>query len=75
MLMQLLRQEGRLDELTQWMPELAQKFEQMLMEYHDIFSLDKNKIGCTDAAKHIIELLHEEPFKEKLPADCPTPIR
>ena len=65
LLMKLLRQEGGLDELTQWTPELARKFEQMLMEYHDIFSLDKNKIGCTDVAKHIIELLDEEPFKEK----------
>ena len=35
------------------------------MEYHDIFSLDKNEIGCTDATEHIIELLGEEPFKEK----------
>ena len=65
LLMQLLKQEGGLDELTQWMPELTQKFEQMMMEYHDIFSLDKNEIGCTDAAEHIIELLDEEPFKEK----------
>ena len=65
LLMQLLRQEGGLDELAQWMPELARKFEQMLMEYHNIFSLDKNEIGCTDTAKHIIELLDEEPFKEK----------
>ena len=63
--MQLLRQEGGLDELAQWTPELARKFEQMLMEYHDIFSLDKNEIGCMDAAEHIIELLDEEPFKEK----------
>ena len=63
--MPLLKQEGRLDELAQWTPELARKFEQMLMEYHDIFSLDKNEIGCTDAAEHIIELLDEEPFKEK----------
>ena len=47
------------------MPELTRKFEQMLMEYHDIFSLDKNKIGCTDTAEHIIELLDEESFKEK----------
>ena len=65
LLMQLLKQEGRLDELAQWTLELARKFEQMLMEYHDIFSLDKNEIGCTDAAEHIIELLDEEPFKEK----------
>ena len=63
--MQLLKQEGGLDELAQLMPELARKFEQMLMEYHDIFSLDKNVIGYTDAAEHIIELLDEEPFKEK----------
>ena len=63
--MKLLQQEGRLDELAQWTSELAQKFEQMLMEYDDIFSLDKNEIGCTDAAEHIIELLDEEPFKEK----------
>ena len=55
LLMRLLRQEGGLDELTQWMPELAWKFEQMLMEYHDIFSLDKNEIGCTDVAECIIE--------------------
>ena len=54
-----------MDELAQWMPELAWKFEQMLMEYHNIFSLDKNEIGCTDVAEHIIELLDEEPFKEK----------
>ena len=57
LLMQLLQQEGRLDELAQWTPELAQKFEQMLMEYHDIFSLDKNEIMCTDMVEHIIKLL------------------
>ena len=65
LLMQLLKQEGGLDELAQWTPELTRRFEQMLMEYHDLFSLDKNEIGCTDAAEHIIELLDEDPFKEK----------
>ena len=35
------------------------------MEYHDIFSLDKNEMGCMDAAEHKIELLDEEPFKER----------
>ena len=65
LLMQLLRQEGGLDELAQWTPELARKFEQMLMEYHDILLLDKNEIGRTNTAEHIIELLDDEPFKEK----------
>ena len=35
------------------------------MEHHNIFSLDKNEMGCTDAAEHIIKLLDEEPFKER----------
>ena len=65
LLMELLQQDGRLDKLAQLMPELAQKFERTLMEYHDIFSLDKNEIGCTDAAEHIIKLLDEVLFKEK----------
>ena len=51
--------------MADWTPELAQKFECLLMEYHDIFSLDKNEIGCTDTAEYVIELLDEEPFKEK----------
>ena len=65
LLMELLQQEGRLDQLVDWTPELVQKFERLLVEYHDIFSLDKNEIGCMDAAEHVIELLDEEPFKEK----------
>ena len=39
-LMQLLWQEGGLDELAQWTPECARKFEQMLMKYHDVISLE-----------------------------------
>ena len=33
--------------------------------HHNIFSLEPNEIGCTDAAEHIIELLDMEPFKER----------
>ena len=35
------------------------------MEHHHIFSLDKNEFGCTDSAEHIIELMDDEPFKER----------
>ena len=63
--MELLRQDGRLEQLEEWPPELALKFERMLMEHHHIFSLDKNEIGCTDTAEHIIELMDDEPFKEQ----------
>ena len=65
LLMELLRQDGGLEQLKEWPPELAQKFERMLMEHHHIFSLDKNDIGCTDTAEQIIELMDNEPFKER----------
>ena len=58
--------EGRsVEQLKEWPPELALKFEQMLMEHHHIFSLDKNEISCTDSVKHIIKLMDDEPFKER----------
>ena len=65
LLMELLRQDGGLEQLKEWPTELARKFERMLMEHYHIFSLDKNKIGCTDTAEHIIELMDDEPFKER----------
>ena len=67
LLMELLRQDGGLEQLKEWPSELALKFERMLMEHHHIFSLDKNEIGCTDTAEHIIELMDDEPFKERSP--------
>ena len=65
LLLELLRKEGQLDKLKQWPPELALKFERMLMEHHNIFSLEQNETGCTDTAEHVIELLDTEPFKER----------
>ena len=43
----------------------------MLMEHHNIFSLELNKIGCTDTAEHVIELLDTEPFKERFRCIAP----
>ena len=65
LLLELLRKDGRLDKLKTWPLELALQFERMLMEHHNIFSLERNEIGCTDAAEHVIELLDTEPFKER----------
>ena len=61
LLLELLRKDGRLDKLKEWLPELALQFERMLMEHHNIFLLEQNEIGCTDAAEHVIELLDTEP--------------
>ena len=71
LLLEVLQKEGRLDKLKEWPPELALKFERMLMEHHNIFSLDKNEIGCTDAAEHVIELLDTKPFKERFQRIAP----
>ena len=65
LLLELLQKDGRLDKLKTWPPELALQFERMLMEHHNIFSLERNEIGCTDAAEHVIKLLDTEPFKER----------
>ena len=35
------------------------------MEYHDIFSLDDNELGCTSQVKHNIKVTNDEPFKER----------
>ena len=37
LLMELLRQDGELEQLKEWPSELALKFERMLMEHHHIF--------------------------------------
>ena len=64
LLLELLRKDDRLDKLKTWPLELALQFKRMLMEHHNIFSLERNEIGCTDTAEHVIELLDTEPFKE-----------
>ena len=54
-----------MDCLKEWPPELAKKAVALLLEFHHIFSLELNEIGCTDATKHVIELMKDEPFKER----------
>ena len=71
LLTELLQQDCRLEQLKEWPPELALKFEHMLMEHHHIFSLDKKEIGCMDTAEHIIELMDDEPFKERFQQIAP----
>ena len=65
LLLAALKKDGGLDHLKEWPPEFAKKVVALLLEFHHIFSLEPNKIGCTDATKHIIELMKDEPFKER----------
>ena len=57
--------DGGLEHLKSWPPKLAARAIRLLLEYHDIFSLEPHKIGCTDIMEHDIELLDHEPFKER----------
>ena len=65
LLLAALKKDGRLDRLKEWPPELAKKAVALLLEFHHIFSLEPNEIGCTNATKHVIELMKDEPFKER----------
>ena len=67
LLMKVLEENGSLGKLKGWKEEMALKAKQLLMEFHHIFCLEKNEMGCTDATEHIIKLLPEqdEPFKER----------
>ena len=37
--------------LKQWPEEKAEHAHELLMEYHDIFSLDDNELGCASQVK------------------------
>ena len=65
MLIEILEQDSGLDMLKDWPEKEAQDARQLLMEFHHVFSLDKNEMGCTDTTEHVIKLTKSEPFKER----------
>ena len=50
--------------LEGWSEENQVAAHALLAEYHDIFSLEPGKLGCTNLAKHKIRVVDDEPFKE-----------
>ena len=76
LLMKVLEENGSLGKLDSWKKEMAFKAKWLLMEFHHIFSLERNEISCTDATKHVIELLPEqdEPFKERFRRIAPHKV-
>ena len=64
-LLAALQKDGGLDCLKEWPPDLAWKAVALLLEFHHVFSLEPNEIGCTDAMELVIELMKDEPFKER----------
>ena len=51
--------------LDQWPEEKVGHAHELLMEYHDIFSIDDNELGCASQVKHNIKVTNNEPFKEQ----------
>ena len=50
--------------LDSWAPELADAACQLLVEYHEVFSLDPVELGCTHSTEHTIKVMDDTPFKK-----------
>ena len=66
----LVRQEKlleklNLDGLAHWSPRNAAVVRELVLAYHDVFTLESNELGCTSAIKHEICIKNSEPFKEQ----------
>ena len=59
--------------LNKWPEENVRHTHELLMEYHDIFSLDNNELGCASQVKHSIKVTDDEPFKEQF-RHIPPPL-
>ena len=47
--------------LESWPPKLASSAWYLLAEYHDIFSLEPSKLGCTHSTRHVIKVTNDTP--------------
>ena len=57
--------------LESWTEENKERALDLLAEYHDIVALEDREMGCTEAAKHKIEVMDLKPFKER-PRNIPS---
>ena len=53
-----------LDELAYWFLRNAAVVRELVLAYHDIFTLESNELGCTSVIEHEICIHNSEPFKE-----------
>ena len=71
LLIEILERDGGLDMLKDWPDKEALDALQLLMEFHHVFSFDKNEMGCTDTTEHVIKLMNSGPFKERFQRIAP----
>ena len=60
-----LFEELDLSGLESWPPELVASVQSLLVEYHNIFSLEPSELGCTHSTEHVINVTDDTPFKEQ----------
>ena len=53
-----------LDGLAHWSLKNAATPRELVLAYHDVFTLESNELGCTSAIKHEIRIKNSEPFRE-----------
>ena len=53
-----------LDGLAHWSQENAVAVRELVLAYHDVFTLESNKLGCTSPIEHKICIENDESFKE-----------
>ena len=53
-----------LDGLAYWSLRNAAVVRELVLAYHDVFTLESNELGCTSAIEHEICIENSEPFKE-----------
>ena len=57
--------------LGSWTERNKERALDLLAEYHDIFTLEDEEMGCTEATKHKIKVMDLKPFKER-PRNIPS---
>ena len=68
-----LFEELDLSRLVSWPPELVAAAQSLLVEYHDVFSLEHSELGYNISTKHVIKLMDDSPFKEQF-RQIPPPL-
>ena len=53
-----------LDGLAHWSPRNAVVARELVLAYHNVFTLESNELGCTSAIKHEIRIDNSKLFKE-----------
>ena len=62
----ILFEKLELSGLKSWTEENKERALNLLAEYHGIFALEDGEMGCTETAKHKIEVIDPKPFMERL---------